>query len=240
MQQQTPGHLYGPPVPHIAFYYGEMYLGEVRGHPSNVRAAEWKLMEQTELLYPGPDGSARRSRICNADRVMLYCGENSVDLLKNPYRPSMSEQIRRQGYSTVRDGDVGLQYILTVVHDPVRNLVVGLLKQKGPEFLIGKLTFPGGKLEEGETPEEAASREIREEAGLDIAVDAWKFVCRHECLMVLAASSDDVIKARQLESEPIYVMSVPRQQSYAMKNPDAYAPDFLITLRASLDALANG
>lgn len=236
---QPAGHLYGPPAPHIAFYYGEHYMGETRGHPSDVRAAEWKLMQQTEILYPGPEGSARRGRICNADRVMLYCGDISVNLSKNPYRPSMVTQLNKQGYWTTRDYDEGLQYILMVVHDPVRNQVVGLLKQKGPDFLIGKLTFPGGKLEAGETPEEGASREMREETGIEIPVSDWKFVCRHEVMMVLAARSEDVIHARQLEDEPVFVMSVPRQLEYAMKNYNAYSPDFIITLTASLAAL-NG
>lgn len=236
---QPAGHLYGPPAPHIAFYYGDIYLGEVRGHPSRIRDAEWKLMQQMDILYPGPEGSARRAKICNATRVMLYCGDISVDLMKNPYRPSLRTKLELDGYWTTRDNDAGLQYILMVVHDPVRNQVVGLLKQKGPEFLIGKLTFPGGKLEAGETPEEGASREMREETGIDIPVSDWKFVCRHEVMMVLAARSEDVIHARQLEEEPVFVMSVPRQLEYARKNSGAYSPDFIGTLTASLACL-NG
>lgn len=38
-----------------------------------------------------------------------------------------------------------------------------------PGLLYGKLEFPGGKIEVGETPEEACRREVHEEVGVQLA-----------------------------------------------------------------------
>jgi ADP-ribose pyrophosphatase YjhB (NUDIX family) len=44
--------------------------------------------------------------------------------------------------------------------------------QRGLEPRLGKWAIPGGFLEEGETLAEGAARELREEAGIDLAPDA--------------------------------------------------------------------
>jgi mutator protein MutT len=61
--------------------------------------------------------------------------------------------------------------------------VKGVLIHRGRVLLLrnerGEWELPGGRLDDGETPEEALTREVREEAGLMVSVaslvDAWVF-----------------------------------------------------------------
>lgn len=45
-----------------------------------------------------------------------------------------------------------------------------VLKKSRPTWQAGRLNLPGGKIEPGETPEKAASRELKEETGLECIV----------------------------------------------------------------------
>ena len=67
-------------------------------------------------------------------------------------------------------------------------VVAGLLKRQGkvlvgqrPEgsSLPGAWEFPGGKIELGESPEEALARELKEELGVDAEIGPLKFVATH-------------------------------------------------------------
>lgn len=47
---------------------------------------------------------------------------------------------------------------------------VFIAKRKPPGKMPGKWEFPGGKIEDGETPEQCLNRELREELGVEVAV----------------------------------------------------------------------
>ncbi|WP_434716024.1 NUDIX domain-containing protein [Paraburkholderia sp. A3RO-2L] len=237
MTAQFCGHLNGPAAPHIAFWYGDTYLGETRGHPDDVEGAKARLMRQIRILEPVDNAARMMGQLEQYTEAKVVCG-SAVTPIRTPARSAdLLRRLRHAGFSLDRGADPWTPYVLTVIHDPVRDLVVGLLKNRGPAFLIGKLTFPGGKTNPGEPVEQAASRELLEEAAVHIPVDAWTFVCRSSALTVLAASSDNVLRARQAEDEEVFVMNVTRQLEYARQKPEQYSPDFIVILEAALATL---
>jgi ADP-ribose pyrophosphatase YjhB (NUDIX family) len=56
-----------------------------------------------------------------------------------------------------------------VVHDAAGRL---LLVRRGRDPHRGRWSLPGGRIEAGETPEQAVEREVREETGLSVRVGA--------------------------------------------------------------------
>lgn len=67
-------------------------------------------------------------------------------------------------------------------------VVAGFLRKDGriligqrPEnnTLAGQWEFPGGKIELGESPEDALARELREELGIEATVGELKLACTH-------------------------------------------------------------
>lgn len=91
----------------------------------------------------------------------------------------------------------------------------------------GDPCFPGGRIEPGETPEQAAAREMAEE--LDIHVDPERFLGRLPTVRTYLGSKTDVFvctitaeeaaKARLNESEVSELLCVPL--SFFLERPDA-------------------
>lgn len=130
------------------------------------------------------------------------------------------------------------RYVLVVAMDLTNRFCVGITKKKGPAFLLNKLTFPGGKLEEGESAADAAKRELKEEVGIDVPLEGLSLI---ECvtgegyeLWKFAVVTDKVLYARQLEEEPVWHLAIDRHLEYSLWQQDAYVPDFRDTLIAAL------
>lgn len=78
---------------------------------------------------------------------------------------------------------------------------VQVREEKGP--LFGLLEFPGGKIEQGETPEVAARREVLEEVGIAIPSDSPVILFKYQdystefkniCLFVFLSNFDQLPK----------------------------------------------
>ncbi len=61
----------------------------------------------------------------------------------------------------------------------IRDGRVLLTRRAAGQHLAGMWEFPGGKLEDGESPEEALVRECREECGIDVEVAGILDVTHH-------------------------------------------------------------
>ena len=73
-----------------------------------------------------------------------------------------------------------LPLVLVVAAVVVRGGRVLLSRRPEGKHLAGLWEFPGGKVEEGETPEAALAREVREELGLEIDTPSPYAFVHHE------------------------------------------------------------
>lgn len=93
---------------------------------------------------------------------------------------------------------------------------VALILKNRPDFLKGRLSTVGGKVESGETPIQAAVREHFEETGVQTEADEWAYYARVEredsVMHCYYAATDDVEKCKTNENEDnfeeVYVLDV--------------------------------
>lgn len=74
-------------------------------------------------------------------------------------------------------------------------------------------SLPGGKLERGETLEQGIIREMKEETGLDVAVEKLLYICDvsatgntllHISFLLKSTSGEISLPSNELENNPIY------------------------------------
>mgnify|MGYP001606962387 CR=1 FL=1 len=87
---------------------------------------------------------------------------------------------------------------------------VALMRRTRPAWQAGRVNALGGKVLEGETAAEAACREVREEAGVD--VEEWREVLvwedREYRMHVLRAVSDRAAMVRTMEDQEVFLADV--------------------------------
>ena len=121
-------------------------------------------------------------------------------------------------------------YVGVLCFSPDFKRLVVLKKQHGPQLLIGKLNFPGGNVEPGESEVAAASREAREETGLALPEDSLIGLGTvgmpdEYRLTVFYTTSADVDQARTLTDEEVSVVTLDELFLTAHSAPEKLSPD---------------
>lgn len=138
---------------------------------------------------------------------------------------SFEAALAKVGHTLLRTED-NIEYVLMVLFDRTGRNAVALIKHKGPAQLIGKITFPGGRLNPDESLEVACSREMVEETGITVPICAWHFVSNTGNMAVFAASIDTVSGAKTMETEPVFVVDFIEQINHQKSHPELFSPDY--------------
>ena len=134
-------------------------------------------------------------------------------------------------------------YCNMLVMDETLSRALVLTKLRGPSFLINKDNFPGGHIEEGETPEEGAIRETAEEANVQIT-DSPVVLLKHLVtekseLYTYAASvpNKDFEAIQSMTEEPLRIVNVESYLALLALEPERAAPDITELITKGIDLL---
>jgi 8-oxo-dGTP pyrophosphatase MutT (NUDIX family) len=113
-----------------------------------------------------------------------------------------------QEFDAVYEGqDQG--YVLQIIRSSRTGLVAMVSKTK-PSWQAGRLNFPGGKIEPGETPRQAAIRENLEETAVPLSPEGLRPVALlvrrgRFRLYVFAGETEKVLDARACTEEEVFL-----------------------------------
>lgn len=131
-------------------------------------------------------------------------------------------------------------YVLTLAISENCSKVAIIKKTRGPKGVVGRFNFPGGHVEEGESPAEAAARELAEETGL--VVEPWTLIPLAKktipdvCVIFsYVAVVPDVQQALSLTDEVVTVVDIAALMQDCVLNRQAYSADFLVLLALVVD-----
>jgi 8-oxo-dGTP diphosphatase len=110
-------------------------------------------------------------------------------------------------------------YVLALLFTLDRRRVV-LVDKMRPAWQAGRVNALGGKLQAGESAVDAARREVREEAGVDVA--RWEDVLvwrdREYTMTVVRAFDDAAVQAHTAEDQRVFVTEVERLPNAVIDN----------------------
>lgn len=131
-----------------------------------------------------------------------------------------------------------MEYVAGFLFSPSMNSVVLIQKNK-PEWQAGKLNGVGGKVEAGETPEQAMTREFEEEAGAH--VEGWRLIRTERFnngavvhFMATTATWSEWTAVRSMTTESVVKVPLDRQYYPAHVYPLMYNLPYLIPMAAIL------
>lgn len=119
-----------------------------------------------------------------------------------------------------------------------------LTKLHGPAFLHGKDNFPGGHIEPGETPEQAAIRETAEEANIQVGTSPVVLLNhmvaeKSELFSYATAVPQSVFEAYQsMTDEPIRVEEIKSYLASLVIDPEKAAPDIAQLIQKGVTLLS--
>src|SRR5665213_872665 len=162
----------------------------------------------TFRIAPNRDGS----RISCADN-RLRIGWNGAVRQQTVYCRvrSTNSVLRRGRYCTLTVTAVtGKRVFVLALLFTSDGRQVALMRRTRPAWQAGRVNALGGKVAEGETPADAARREVREEAGVDVAewteVLVWED--REYRMHVLRAMSALASMVRTMEDQEVFLAEV--------------------------------